>query len=47
MQKFPRMILWNGTRKEVCAGCYKAHVEGLKVYKENNPDFKLPQPREF
>jgi len=46
-QKFPEMILWNGKKEEVCSECYKAYVEGLEVYKENNPNFELHQPREF
>lgn len=46
-QKFPEMILWNGTKKEVCGACYIAYVEGLKVYKENNPNFELRQSRGF
>ena len=47
IQKFPEMTLWNGVRKEeLCAPCYKNHVENMKTYKEKHPEYVSPKLRE-
>jgi len=41
--EFPTMTLWNGKKKELCGSCYKNHIHGIKIFKENNPNWQYPQ----
>lgn len=37
-QKFPTMTTHNGMKKELCGPCYKNHLSGMEIYKENHPE---------
>lgn len=39
-KKFPSMVLWNGLKKELCLSCHKNHIDGMKIYQENNPNWE-------
>jgi len=37
------MIKFDGVKKLLCVSCYKNQVQGIKIYQENNPDWKPPK----
>lgn len=41
--EFPTMTLYNGYTEQLCGSCYKNHIQGIKIYQENNPNWKYPK----
>lgn len=39
-------VLWDGKTVKVCPNCSQAISDGAKIYKQNNPNFKPPMPKE-